>query len=1011
MDALTDVCLKFIVDRKGYIPSDLLDPLQRILREFIENPENRQPLYQNMQDIVGDSLVLDYLSNILSCENSQNEKIFTDETLATLRWTDEQDYRLIYAVYKFGTSDFVKIANFVGYQKNRKQCYDRWHRILNPQISHDPWTDEEDEALFYAVYEFGPKSWFKVSNALGNRSTVQCRYRFSQINDRFDEFIAFINSRNAAPAPSTQTDEDIDEIHDEDVAIPDDADENTNTEGFNAHYGIFFHVTNLEEIDIVTEMFKDNQLLPEVSLTCVATDSDIVNAKNREHDYSILPYTYHGDRVELARLTKLLKEIKNIDRDKQRIQNLRQKKNEIIEIIQSEINDQWHVEFASTTSSRTVDVITSLLNNVVKESKSNGYRHASIVVDLAFLVHSKSPAAYKTLRLFISQLPSERTIWTKFNERIQDMVDIVLDASRVREMLMGMDYDLPIGAEFAIAIDAICLSLWQPQNKTYQDGEMKNEKQSNDSEEQAKYLFIFLGMPLNFKEKNVVFHVIPHKSGNSANIRKKIDDALNKFQEQNIKIKYCITDGDNGYSPYHQKLFVILNTAETVDILLHNIKLYMKDNIVWILDIIHLSKLERFKFICIRFVIVVNPNDINSAVDCKKLQNACNLGDAITDVSDLGKLKDTYPITVFSVYCLCKMIEEQNYNEALFLAPLSLWYESIRNKYLDQKTRLTMMNIALEILLFLYNEAKEIEYGRSLGTIRKDGADCIVYFIGTMEIIKQMTITLAVFIIEFQNNKHLNFSHLTTMTEEHLNGLLRVMSHYKHDLKTTLTSIAEVNITLALHHMHGIIWCAASRDVQAGETFDPELHKTSIELKISPREAAFSLLKQCGYNIPKVRKENLAIFAEFLGEICNFHSPIKIGEAISNPYSGNSIFGRMKNVDPTKLKELDDTGLSVDPEYDPLRGFEEPNDSGNLLSSFPEGIIIPNKVTKRRINRLQADIQEFVRNNSGTSKDNIIYAIQLKHKDIHENFIRKIIDDMIQKKIIERTPEGLRCNN
>jgi hypothetical protein len=69
----------------------------------------------------------------------------------------------------------------VGNSRTRSQCSQRWQRGLDPRISRRPWAREEGTALARAVAICGEKAWIRVSQELGNRSDVQCRYRYSQI--------------------------------------------------------------------------------------------------------------------------------------------------------------------------------------------------------------------------------------------------------------------------------------------------------------------------------------------------------------------------------------------------------------------------------------------------------------------------------------------------------------------------------------------------------------------------------------------------------------------------------------------------------------------------------------------------------------------------------------------------------------------------------------------------------------------------------------------------------------
>jgi hypothetical protein len=102
----------------------------------------------------------------------------------TRPWDEQEDNRLLAAVRKFGLgngSSWSSVADFVGNGRTRSQCSQRWVRVLDPRISREPWTTEEDNALLELVTRFGEKSWMKVGTMLGNRSDVQCRYRYSQL--------------------------------------------------------------------------------------------------------------------------------------------------------------------------------------------------------------------------------------------------------------------------------------------------------------------------------------------------------------------------------------------------------------------------------------------------------------------------------------------------------------------------------------------------------------------------------------------------------------------------------------------------------------------------------------------------------------------------------------------------------------------------------------------------------------------------------------------------------------
>lgn len=99
----------------------------------------------------------------------------------TRSWTDLEDTRLLAGIYRYGPENWTTISAFVGNGRSRAQCCQRWSRGLNPRISKDLWTYEEDIKLIQLVQRYGDKCWTKVASMMGNRSDVQCRYHYHQV--------------------------------------------------------------------------------------------------------------------------------------------------------------------------------------------------------------------------------------------------------------------------------------------------------------------------------------------------------------------------------------------------------------------------------------------------------------------------------------------------------------------------------------------------------------------------------------------------------------------------------------------------------------------------------------------------------------------------------------------------------------------------------------------------------------------------------------------------------------
>eukprot|EP00047_Mylnosiga_fluctuans_P003093 m.227476 g.227476 ORF g.227476 m.227476 type:complete len:537 (+) comp11591_c0_seq1:193-1803(+) len=83
-------------------------------------------------------------------------------------WTKEEDEKVIELVGKLGPKRWSVIASHL---KGRigKQCRERWHNHLNPDIKKTPWTEEEDQVILSLYNSIGSK-WAEMAKALPGRT-------------------------------------------------------------------------------------------------------------------------------------------------------------------------------------------------------------------------------------------------------------------------------------------------------------------------------------------------------------------------------------------------------------------------------------------------------------------------------------------------------------------------------------------------------------------------------------------------------------------------------------------------------------------------------------------------------------------------------------------------------------------------------------------------------------------------------------------------------------------------
>ncbi|XP_022745333.1 transcription factor MYB3R-3-like [Durio zibethinus] len=92
-------------------------------------------------------------------------------------WTPEEDETLRNAVASFKGKSWKKIAEFFP-DRSEVQCLHRWQKVLNPDLVKGPWTQEEDDKIIELVSKYGPTKWSVIAKSLPGRIGKQCRERW-----------------------------------------------------------------------------------------------------------------------------------------------------------------------------------------------------------------------------------------------------------------------------------------------------------------------------------------------------------------------------------------------------------------------------------------------------------------------------------------------------------------------------------------------------------------------------------------------------------------------------------------------------------------------------------------------------------------------------------------------------------------------------------------------------------------------------------------------------------------
>ena len=76
-----------------------------------------------------------------------------------------------------------------------------------------------------------------------------------------------------------------------------------------------------------------------------------------------------------------------------------------------------------------------------------------------------------------------------------------------------------------------------------------------------------------------------------------------------------------------------------------------------------------------------------------------NLGLALTDRTSPGKMRDIYPLQIFTLENVVILAEAKQWSMAFYLLPYALWVSAVRNPGLSLQMRKDFLQMAFEIFM------------------------------------------------------------------------------------------------------------------------------------------------------------------------------------------------------------------------------------------------------------------------------------------------------------------------
>lgn len=475
--------------------------------------------------------------------------------------------------------------------------------------------------------------------------------------------------------------------------------------------------SNEDAYEMLEQSFNETQLNHK---ECIESKKglNIENMDQREHDH-------------FSKLAKLKWEKENSKKKKTLVMNTPQIVECVNYITYKGVSTQTEISsFSPQLQKNTLNSLfqiklsISLIWEMLEKCFKSQRRYSNQLYDISMLLYLSSAKTYAVIRQFFP-IPAVKNLYAVYGDMISSEKRNLLDFSEKDNVIDEYLHQNEIDFNSPQTSNIITLGIDAFSFQSFSSTALSPSKKFSSGDQTITYNngFLFLLTPIDFTLPPKIFHLEKASNGNYNDdidiIAKKLIDVLKR---KGFNVWFKCTDGDRFLSPQHEdfyRKYIYQKSNNFLKIVndVHTKLCDCPDFIVPTGDPLHLWKDLRRRFQ--QHVIALFSNS-PLATDFERAKSILNVGKALNDTSDVGKMRDIYCIQLFTLENVYKLLDNDDYMDATLFFPYACWIIVVYSIQIDLEFRLFLTELSFQFIQTFLDNFPTLKQNRVLQKSRDD---------------------------------------------------------------------------------------------------------------------------------------------------------------------------------------------------------------------------------------------------------------------------------------------------